>query len=235
MRGTALKIVQQAAVELGLPMPLTGIGSGDLSTLQFFALLNAVGADMALIYDWNELTRVGQITSIANQSIYPLPVDYQKMLNGTMWNSQQLGFGMPVVTPQQWQFIKNSSLGSQINSQWRVMNNAMWITPTPTDTNMSMTFEYQSSAWVESGTIPNTYLNMIETDQDSPVFDFWLMVKMLKVKMWVAKGLDISMLAAEAQGVLASLTGGNNASQVLSLAPRNFLANPNVPEGSWNA
>ena len=53
MRGTALKIVQQAAVELGLPMPLTGIGSSDLSTIQMFSLLNAVGADMVLIYDWN--------------------------------------------------------------------------------------------------------------------------------------------------------------------------------------
>jgi hypothetical protein len=235
MRGTALKIIQQAAVELGLPIPQAAMGATDTNSIQLMALLNAVGADMALVYDWNQLDRIGSITTVANQYIYPLPADYQKFIDGTMWNSQQLGFGMPVVTPQQWQLIKNSSLGSQINSQFRVMNNAMWITPTPTDSNMVLSFEYQSSSWVESANTPGTFTPFIVADLDIPVFDFWLMVKMLKVKMWVAKGLDITNLAAEASGVLTALMGGNNASQVLSLSRRLMLSNPNIPEGNWNA
>ena len=235
MRGTALKIIQQAAVELGLPIPQAAMGATDTNSIQLMALLNAVGADMALVYDWNQLDRIGSITTVANQYIYPLPADYQKFIDGTMWNSQQLGFGMPVVTPQQWQLIKNSSLGSQINSQFRVMNNAMWVTPTPTDSNMVLSFEYQSSSWVASVNTPGTFTPFIVADLDVPVFDFWLMVKMLKVKMWVAKGLDITNLAAEASGVLTSLMGGNNASQVLSLSRRLMLSNPNIPEGNWNA
>ncbi len=70
MGATLLSLVQSAAAELGLPLPGAVVGATDTQTVQMYALMNAVGADL--------LSR-GQWTALQTQAV----INVEQPLSGT--------------------------------------------------------------------------------------------------------------------------------------------------------
>lgn len=236
MRGSAIKIIQQAAAELGLPVPTEGVASKDTTAIQFMSLLQSAGYELAYYFDWEFLNNIHSFTTEADEAKYDLPDDFGRMVNQTIWSSDsELSPVSGPISPQYWQQLSQGGLGAGPTKMFRIFNRQVWLFPTP-PAGTVYSYEYQSNAWVESYTEEDTNTQTILNDNDEPEFDFFLMVKFLKVKMWQAKGLDTTALIGDMDRLYESLIGADKGAQKLSLAlglGSPLLGNHNVPEGSW--
>jgi hypothetical protein len=237
MPGTVLAIAQQAAMELGLPKPLQLVTSSQQTDLQLLALMNAAGSELVTYYEWQFLIAKHTITTVNGQSQYARPADFNRQINQTIWDK---GNQRPVqgpVSSQGWQTLENSLIAYGPFARYRITQNTVELNPVPAEDGLDFNYLYVSGAWLESGVTPGTYLSMIAQDSDMPLFDFWLMVKFLKLKMWEIKGLDTQAIRDDFMRTFNALTGQSEGAPVLRISPcRGFpyITPANVPEGSWN-
>jgi hypothetical protein len=122
-------------------------------------------------------------------------------------------------------------------SRYRIAGNKIEILPVPADSNHVFDFQYISNAWINSYLDPNVFTAFILNDLDTICFDFWLMVKFLKLKMWQAKGLDTTSLNSDFTRAFDAVTGQDHGAPVLNLSrTRNtpFLTMGNVQDGNYN-
>ena len=69
------------------------------------------------------------------------------------------------------------------------------------------------------------------------LFDFWLMVKFLKLKIWQAKGLDTTSLTQDFTRAFDAYTGHDHGAPILAVSRRYvapWLTVGNLPDGNWN-
>jgi len=78
---TAGKIINRAALEIGLPPQADPFASEDASFQQLVALLNTAGEELATAFQWEQLTRSYQFTTTAlDTGDYDLPSDFLYMI-----------------------------------------------------------------------------------------------------------------------------------------------------------
>jgi len=234
MRGTALKIVQQACGELGLPVPAYGLASQDQTTIQLFALLNSCGNEMLNWMDWQFLIKDHEITTNGTDVAYPRPSDFNSQINQTIWDK---GMRRPVrgpLSPQQWSAIKNRIVSVGPFIMYRINGDMVEFNRNPgADT---IVYQYVSNGWVEQYDNPAIHSQMIANDNDIVTYEFWLMVKMLKMRMWGAKGLDSSALKKEFDTLYDAITGQDQGAPILNMSPRvrgALITSNNVPDGNY--
>ena len=112
----------------------------------------------------------------------------------------------------------------------------MIIDPVPGDDFNTYNFEYISDAWIQDYQDPDAYKSSITNDLDVPLFDFHLLVKFLKVKMWQAKGLDTTAYEKDLARVYDAVTSTDKGAAILSVSSSSaakLLSPGNVPEGNW--
>lgn len=234
--GTALQIVQQAAAELGLPVPVTVYQSREQTAVQMLALLNSCGNELMVSFQWEHLLKLANITTVAGQSRYDKPSDFGWMINQTLWDQANR---RPVVgpqSPQSWQILTNALLGTGPFSRYRVQGNMLEFQPTPQADGLNFNYQYISNGWIQTYLDPNLYVSFVTADNDEVLFDFWLIVKFLKLKMWEAKGMDTAHLVSDFTRIYTAVTGQDHGAPILSLAPRwkyPYITPFNVPDGSW--
>jgi hypothetical protein len=231
-QGTALQIIQQAASELGLPVPSSGLTSREATALQLIALLNRAGYELSLAYEWQVLNRLATITTVAGQFLYDLPSDTGRIINQTIWSSDSLQPVDGPVSSQRWEAQTKGVTNSGPFIGFRIIGNQIQLNPAPAASGQTITFEYISNGWIQSYLDPAQYLTVVQNDQDTVLFDMFLMVALLKVKMWSAKGLDTTALETDLKLLFNMLTSADKGAAVMSLTPRRrrFLSSLNVPE-----
>jgi hypothetical protein len=237
MEGTAIQVATQAAMELGLPAPGALIGSQEQTAIQLLALLQSSGNELIMYFDWEFLTKTHSIVSLANVGAYPAPSDYARMLNQTLWDHGNRRPAYGPVSPQGWQVLTNALISVGPFVRYRIVRGKVEFLPVPQDAGHEFNYQYISDAWVNSFTSPANYGPMITNDQDIITFDFWMMVKFLKLKMWQAKGLDVTALSADFVRVFDSVTGQDHGAPVLGLSntyKTPWLTMYNIPDGNWN-
>lgn len=237
MYGTALQIAQQAASELGLPQPDIVVSSTDQNARMFWALMNSAGGELLTYWDWQDMLKEAAIVAVANQAFYPRPSDFLRQLNQTIWDEYNRRPVIGPVSPQGWQALQNSAVSVGPYARYRIMANQVELNPVPTSNGHTYSYNYISQNWVQSGANPNVRLPLVQADGDTPLFDFWLMVKFLKLKMWQAKGLDTTAFMQDFLRVYNQITGQDIGAPVLSLSPRfvgPYISIYNVPDGNWN-
>ncbi len=237
MEGSANQVATQAAMELGLPAPSALIGSQEQTAVQLLALLQSSGNELIMYFDWEFLTKTHSITSVANVGAYPAPSDYARMLNQTLWDRGNRRPAYGPVSPQGWQVLTNALISVGPFVRYRIARGKVEFLPVPQDAGHEFNYQYISNAWVNSFTSPADYGSMVTNDQDIITFDFWMMVKFLKLKMWQAKGLDVTALSADFVRVFDAVTGQDHGAPVLGLSntyKTPWLTMYNVPDGNWN-
>jgi len=237
MEGTALQVAKQAAMELGLPAPAELVTSQEATSIQLLGLLQAAGNELIMAFDWEFLNKTHTITSVADQGQYPAPTDYARMLNQTLWdhNNRRPAYGP--VSPQGWQVLTNALISVGPFVRYRIARGMVEFLPVPKDDGRTFNYQYISDGWVQDWQNPTVYKNVITNDLDVVTFDFWLMVKLLKLKMWQAKGLDFTSLLSDFTRVFDAQTGQDHGAPVLGLAnsyKTPWLTMYNVPDGNWN-
>jgi hypothetical protein len=237
MEGTALQIVRQAEMELGLPASNELVLSQEATAIQMLGLLNAAGNELVMAFDWEFLTKTHAITTIAGVGAYPAPTDYARMLNQTLWDHDNRRPAYGPVSPQGWQVLTNALISVGPFARYRVARGKTEFLPVPGSDGKEFNYQYISNGWVQDWQNPTVYKAFITNDADVLTFDFWLMVKYLKVKMWQAKGLDTASLITDFTRVFDAQTGQDHGAPVLGLANTfkvPWLTMYNVPDGNWN-
>lgn len=246
---TALWIVQQSMIEMGLSKPNEVVASQDLTVQQMLALLNRAGSDMVQGYPWEQLTREYIIETQEGIAEYPLPDDWSYFLGQTQWDRTNHWPLLGPKTAQEWQWLKGGLLSSGPRLRYRVYRGMFNVFPTPSATNTpspnntgvfapwTLAMEYVSSFWVKSGTLVDTYYGEVKADTDLLMFDPWVLSAYLKLKYWEAKGLDTTAYAKDFVNIWNARIGKNKGAETLTLAPRArtmLIGVNNIPDGSWN-
>lgn len=249
MLNSVLAIIQQAALEMGLPKPLEAVTSQDQTVQQLVALLNSAGTEMVIGYPWEQLTKEYIITTVEGQSEYPLPSDWSYFLDQTQWDRTNHWPLLGPKTAQEWQWLKGGLLSSGPRLRYRVLGGKFQLFPTPSATNTppsdntgvfapwTLAMEYVASAWLADASVANTFYSMANSDTDVPLIDPWILVKFLKMKYWEAKGLDTRAYTKDFLQTWENRIGKNKGAPVLTLAPRQrtmLIGINNIPDGSWN-
>lgn len=146
---TALTIVQDAAVLLGLPPPAT-VGSTDATARLLFRLANMEGRELMRRHDWQALTVERTFTSVATvEQTGAIPSDYDRLVyTADVWDrSRNLKFAGP--TPSRvWQDLQTNLTGG-IVGWWRLLGGELNIFPAQSAGN-TLAFEYISKNWAMS-------------------------------------------------------------------------------------
>ena len=165
------------------------------------------------------------------QANYPMPSDYERTVNKTMYNKTNRWSVIGPKSAQEWQWIKASYITTGPRMRYRIMGNEFVVWPAAYGANVVLGFEYQSNGWVIQ---PNgTTATRTTNDQDTFVFPDRLIVLGTKLKYFEIKGFDTTTLYADYQRELSKFKAQDAGADTLSMAPRYpniLLTQNNLPD-----
>ena len=221
---TVQQIVTQAALEVGLGSAGADVvNSTDANILQLVGLLKSAGRELVHMRAWNHLRGEHIFTTVAGQSVYPLPADYHNMLDQTWWNrTNRLPVGGPL-SPQEWQYLKGRLVGIVFNVLFRPMNRQITLYPTTnTPGGFQIAFEYTSAYWISTAGTPDTATADFPSNSSDYVwFDPLIMSRKIKLDFLKAKGFDTAAAQQDYNLVLEYMKGADAPSPTLH-AERRF-------------
>lgn len=230
---TLLELVQQVCDELMISRPAVVASSTDPQIRQIFALLNRLGTDIARQYPWQRLNREHIITTVLDQTDYDLPSDWLYQIPQTEWDRTSRWPLLGPQSPQDWQSFKSGIVYAGPRERFRIQGGQIHVMPAP-PAGLQFSFEYVSSAWVESA------VNVAQTkyliDSDSAIFSDSLLVTGLKTQWKAAKGLDAGFDLAEFTSLLEKMKGQDQSAPKLSLSPYGgsiLLSSANLPDAGY--
>ena len=228
-----LSIIQDAADEIGLSRPLSVLNNADATVRTLLAYANREGKELARRHDWPVLNKLHQFTTAAGVEAYPLPADFDRIVNQTAWDRTNHWEVPGPLTPQEWQFRKSAIVSTGPWMRFRIRGNGadqFYLDPEPTG-SFDLVFEYQSRHWCRSsgGAGQDRWL----ADTDVGVLSEDLITMGVIWRFLQGKGLDY----AEAYRSYTAAVDRNFAqakgARVLDLAgPRRdiFIGYDNVPQ-----
>lgn len=214
---TANDIVNTALQELGLGMVNLSAGAADATGYQTLGLLNALGDQINRAHDWQNLEKVMQFTGDGTTTEFALPADFGRQVNQTQWSASDNRPMQGPVSPQIWAWDKYGIVAPGIFYQYRILGNAYAVYPTPAAGTVFDLY-YISRNWVQvGGSSPVEYTYKVTSATDIPLIDRRLLIAGLKLRLWDAKGLDTTSLAAEFDYLLNNEKGTTQGAPVLNL------------------
>jgi hypothetical protein len=215
---TASDIVNTALQELGLGTVNLAAGAADATGYQALGLLNALGDQINRVHDWQNLEKVMQFTGDGTTTEFALPADFGRQVNQTQWAASDNRPMQGPVSPQIWAWDKYGIMAPGIFYQYRILGNAYAVYPTPA-AGAVFDLYYISRNWVQvANTTPIEYSYKIVNATDIPLIDRRLLIAGLKLRLWDAKGLDTSSLAAEFEYLLNNEKATTQGAPVLNLS-----------------
>ena len=231
---TANDIINRAALESGLIPISDPLSSTDESFIQLTGLLTSCGQELADMHPWQGLITNYTIDTLSTDTgTYPLPDDFNYMIDQTGWErTNRLPMNGPL-SPQQWALLEGLSLGSDpIYATFRLSDNEFDLLPNPPPDGLNINFQYISRNWVqpEGG---GARTDAVEVGSDVVLYDPLMTVKMLKMKFKIAKGFDANAAAMEFERAFLSRTGKDTGAPILNASRGNrmipLLGYPNTP------
>lgn len=241
--GTAQSIISDAAIELGLVSAAVAdpFGSADPLMVLLRTLLKSAGQEIIREKAWTQAQNEFTFVTVANQSTYPLPADFLRMVAQTGWNrTSRWPLGNPL-DEWQWQALKGLGIGLVWNVLFRPRQGKLSIYPdTNTPGGYTIAFEYLSNWFVAIAAAPTTPANDAPANNtDVILFDSYLMVKALKRAFLRNKGFDSSVADDEYSRALELAMAADAPARVLRLdrsaAGSPSPLAPNLPLTGWGS
>ncbi|MDJ0512818.1 MAG: hypothetical protein QNJ62_05175 [Methyloceanibacter sp.] len=151
---TLLSICQEATNLAGVLTPDSIVGNSEDTAQRLLASANATGKELLKVHRWAVLQEEHPFPTVADQPDYPLPDDYDRMMDFTAWDRTHYWRIRGSISPQEWQLYKSGAVGLSLNSYKRFRLKAssgtkrFFIDPTPKSAE-NLIFEYVSSHWCE--------------------------------------------------------------------------------------
>ena len=165
------------------------------------------------------------------QANYPMPADYERTVNKTMYNKSNRWSVIGPKTAQEWQWLKASYITTGPRMRYRIMGNEFVIWPASYADNIVLGFEYQSNSWVEAA--DGTPKQKATVDTDTFLFPDRLLVLGTKLKYFEIKGFDTTTLFADYQRELSKFKAQDAGADTLSFSaryPNILLTQNNLPD-----
>lgn len=156
------------------------------------------------------------------QSDYPLPNDFERPIDNTMWDRTRYWAMRGPQSPQQWQMYKSSIIGkAAIERRWRIRNiggvDVFSIDPVPTANGASLVMEYVSNGWCRS--LTGVYQNQWLSDSDVGVLDEFLLQLGTRWRMLRRLGLSYAEELDEYERERSKAAAQDGGAAVLSIVP----------------
>ena len=211
-------IINQVAIEVGIPKAADVFSSQDIAFTQLTTLSNSCGYELLQDEDWEGLTREHTIITQQNDDgKYPLPDDFGYMINQTGWDmTNNVPLGGPL-SAQEWTYLKGRDLISQtIYASFREVENQFWLFPQPAPEGLEVTFEYTSRNWVLRGGQMNDYSDFVAQPSDVVLYEAYMFERLLKTRFLEARGFDSTAAAGQYNTSLGSWKGKDKGAQILN-------------------
>ena len=214
-------IVQNVAAMVGYPSPSDPAGDTDPAVQQMVQAVNLAGQDMLSLSDWQELTKTHSISIVADtpgqkEKSFALPDDFYEFLDSTQWNSTNQWPAIGPISPQMWQQLLVRTTLPTLSFYWQVRDTKIYILSPPTSAQ-TLTFMYQSIAWVRDADNATLYKNRATKNGDVILLDANLMTLLARVKWLEMKGFDSSAAMRDFQVNFENRKGNEKGAPVLSM------------------
>lgn len=240
---TLSAIVQNVAQMVGYPTPADPAGSTDPAVAQMVQSVNLAGTDLLSMYDWQELTKTHNISISADtpgqsEKAFDLPDDFYEFTDQTQWNSTNRWPAIGPISPQMWQSLLIRLTLPTLSFYWQVRGNKIYILAPPTDAQ-TLTFFYQSVAWVQDQDNSTLYKNRATKNGDVIVLDPYVVTLLTRVKWLEMKGFDSGAAMRDFQVAFENRKGNERGAPVLTMV-RDYkfpFINPiaNTPDTGYGA
>lgn len=232
-----LTVVQAVAEEVGIDEPGAVATSTDKNVVQLFRLANRSGRRLAKM-NWAVLQKEHTFTTVNGTASYDLPSDFDRFLDGTMWDRDQYWSLRGPLSPREWQVYKSGLVASAtVRSRFRVKPdtrvNKYFLDPTPTSA-LDHVFEYASNQWVKDSTNANG-LTAYSADGDISLIDEELIELDVIWRFLARKGFAYEEEKAEAVKAIEQAFAEDGGAPVLNMGgPVNIPeSRMNLPEGNF--
>jgi hypothetical protein len=241
MPATLLQIVYDACGEIGLVQPSVVAASSDSNIVRLLTMLNREGRELARSNDWTVLIRTHSFSTVADQSEYALPSDYDHLIRDTEWDRTNFQPMQGPLTPQDWEAIQSGSIGNAgPYRRYRLVRSAsaaskkIVVDPAPPDTGDELAFQYVSGAWctAANGTTLQTAM-AVDTDLALLHQDLLTLGTIIRFKRSV--GLDYGSEADEYASMLGREIARDRPSRTLDMAGQGsfrLISSANMPIGT---
>lgn len=236
-------VVQNLAAMVGYPVPNDPAGDTDPAVGQMVQAVNLAGTDMLSLHDWQELTKPYNISIIADapgqtEKAFALPEDFYEFVDQTQWNATNQLPALGPISPQFWQQLLIRTALPTLSFYWQVRDSMLYILAPPVGAQ-SLTFFYQSIAWVRDQDNPDLYKNRVTKNGDTILLDAYLITLLARVKWLEMKGFDSAAAMRDFQVNFETRKGNERGAPVLSMV-RTFglpLIQPmtNTPDTGYGA
>jgi hypothetical protein len=232
---SALVIVNRALQELGLPSVTTIESAPDDQTgWQSLGLLNALGAQLCRVHDWQFLEGIVTLNGDGVTTSFPLPDDFGRMVNQTQWAAKNKRPMYGPMNAQGWSWVQYGIVSVGVYYRYRILNNEFVVFPTP-PLGEQFNFYYIKKDWVYDP-LQDIYTDTVLNDTDETVYDEYLVGAGVKFKLWAAKGMNSQELGREYEYMLAAAKSQNAGAPVIALDKRwdyLYISGANIPDGTW--
>jgi hypothetical protein len=168
------------------------------------------------------------------QSDYPVPADFARPLDNTLWDRSRFWPMRGPQSPQQWQLYKSSVIGrASIQRRFRFRRagwlagttgggqNVFSVDPVPTDNGAQLVFKYVSNAWCQSaGGVPQSAW---AADTDTGILDEYLIKLGLRWRTLRRLGMSYADELDEYERAVAKAMAHDGGAAILDLAPPDRL------------
>ena len=218
---TLSAIVQNVAAMVSYPTPADPAGDSDPAVVQMVQAVNLAGIDLLSMNDWQELTKVYTISIVADspgqsEKSFALPDDFYEFVDQTQWNSSEQWPAIGPVSPQFWQQLLIRQTLPTLSFYWQVRDNKLYILSPPTSAQ-TLSFYYQSVAWVRDQDNADLYKNRATKNGDVILLDSYLVTLLARTKWLEMKGLDSSAAMRDFQVNYENRKGNERGASVLSM------------------
>lgn len=188
---TILALAQDAATELSLSAPGTLFGDSvtDEGT-KLLRHLTRTCRSLAARYDWQKLRREHTFTTVATEaqtSATPIPTDFGRFIEGTIWNRTTTWAIEGPLSPDQYQAEKAANV-TRVQPAFMIRNGIWLFTPTPS-AGETIAYEYMTKA-IGTDTLLATARTAFTDDTDETYFDDELIVLGTVWRYRKAEGFD---------------------------------------------
>jgi len=218
---TLSAIVQNVAQLVSFPTPADPAGDTDPAVVQMVQAVNLAGTDLLAMGDWQELTKTHTISILASppgvsEQAFPLPDDFYEFVDQTQWNSTMQWPAIGPVSPQAWQQLLIRQTLPTLSFYWQIRDNSLYILSPPTAAQ-TLSFFYQSVAWVRDQDTSTLYKNRAIKNGDVILLDAYLVTLLARVKWLEMKGFDSSAAMRDFQVNYENRKGNEKGAPVLNM------------------
>ena len=223
---TLLTIVQNASIDLSLPVPDAVISETDPAVKLMLRCAQEEGRSLAGRHAWQALTSEHTFTTVATAAqTSSIPSDFHRLIIETMFNRTRNVRVWGPVDASEWQEAQ-ASLVTRVDPAFRIRGDTILITPTPT-AGQTVAYEYISTKWCQ--TSGGTAQAAWAADTDTAKLNEAAMTLGVVWRWRKAKGLDFSAAERDYERIVADLIMRDGSKPRLSCGPVSTDRHPVAP------